>query len=307
MTVARGMAVTCTRREGISVPRQLSLGQLRAIRAFFTLTLVVGVAIMLYPTAQRAYWTYYFARQAEGYDQVIMQEPRETLDTMRLAAGLYNEAHDINVIGDPFSEELLGERAMGEYAALLDPMGNGIMGYLDIPRIEQRINVYHGTSSAVLERGVGHLQGTSLPIGGEGTHCVLVGHRGLAAAKLFTDLDQMAPGDSVYLRVLDETLAYEVEQVQVVLPTEIDSLAIVPGRDLLTLVTCTPYAVNTHRLLVTCHRVPYVETQGDADLIAWLVRARLALVVAGLVVCLVVAVMAVRHLARMRRRTGSAR
>ena len=150
------------------------------------------------------------------------------------------------------------EGEKGEYEAQLNVAGNGVMGYIEIPSIGCTLPIYHGTDEAVLQIAVGHMEGTSLPVGGEGSHCVLSGHRGLPSAKLFTDLDQVGEGDTFLLHVLDETLAYEVDQVKVVLPEEAGDLEAVRGEDYCTLVTCTPYGINTHRLLVRGSRTEYL-------------------------------------------------
>ncbi len=145
------------------------------------------------------------------------------------------------------------------YDTLLDPNGNGLMGSIEIPKLNLKLAIYHGLGTEALENGVGHVEGTSLPIGGEGTHAVLAGHRGLPSARLFTDLDQMQIGDTFLIHVLDQTLAYKVDQIKTVLPEETEDLAIVPGEDHVTLITCTPYGVNTHRLLVRGVRTEYTE------------------------------------------------
>jgi sortase A len=141
------------------------------------------------------------------------------------------------------------------YESLLDINGSGIMGYIEIPRINVVLPVYHGTDDSVLQTAVGHLEGTSLPVGGEGSHCVLSGHRGLPSAKLFTDLDKLANGDTFVLNVMDEVLTYEVDQIRIVLPSDLSELTIREGKDFCTLVTCTPYGINTHRLLVRGKRI----------------------------------------------------
>ena len=174
------------------------------------------------------------------------------------------------------------------------PLGNGMMGYLDIPKIGERISIYHGTDEPALTEGVGHIQGTSLPVGGESTHCVLSGHRGLAGAKIFTNLDQMELGDYIVLHILNHDLAYEVDQIEVCLPDEISLIDIVEGEDLLTLVTCTPYAVNTHRLLVRGHAVPFDESMVQMPQVAamrflgtggiWVLVATVACIVVLIVV-----------------------
>ena len=145
------------------------------------------------------------------------------------------------------------ERA--QYESLLNVSGNGIIGYIEIPSINCSLPIYHGTDEAILQIAVGHIEGTSLPVGGSGTHCVLSGHRGLPSARLFTDLDKMVIGDTFLMRVLDETLTYEVDQIRIVLPYELDDLEIEEGKDYCTLVTCTPYGINSHRLLVRGHRI----------------------------------------------------
>jgi len=155
---------------------------------------------------------------------------------------------------------MLTDEEWEEYEALLDVSGNGIIGYIEIPSIDCALPIYHGTDEAVLQIAIGHIAGTSLPVGGENTHCVLSGHRGLPSAKLFTNLDQLAEGDTFMLRVLDEILTYEVDQIRIVLPDELDELEIVEGEDYCTLVTCTPYGINTHRLLVRGHRIANIET-----------------------------------------------
>ena len=149
----------------------------------------------------------------------------------------------------------LTDEQKAAYESLLDVSGLGVMGYIEIPEIDCSLPIYHGTEESVLQVAVGHLEWSNLPVGGEGTHCVLSGHRGLPSAKLFTNLDKLAVGDTFLLRVLDEVLTYEVDQILIVEPEQVDALGIVPGEDYCTLVTCTPYGINTHRLLVRGHRV----------------------------------------------------
>ena len=156
---------------------------------------------------------------------------------------------------------MLSDRELEEYNSVLDVTGTGIMGYVDIPKINVSLPIYHGTDESVLQIAIGHLAGSSLPVGGEGSHCVISGHRGLPSARLFTDIDQLQEGDRFMLQVLGETLTYEVDQIRTVLPDELDDLQREEGQDYCTLVTCTPYGVNTHRLLVRGHRVP--NTEGD--------------------------------------------
>lgn len=165
---------------------------------------------------------------------------------------------------DAYSQEGL-QAASEDYDSQLNIAGNGIMGYVEIPKISVNLPIYHGTENDSLERGIGHLLGSSLPVGGESTHTILSGHSGMASQKMFTDLGQLAAGDVFYLHVLNETLAYQVVEINTVLPYDISLLGIVPGEDLCTLVTCTPYGVNTHRLLVCGSRIPYEEAGALAE------------------------------------------
>jgi sortase A len=157
----------------------------------------------------------------------------------------------------------LSEEEEQEYEQVLDPFGTGMMGHIEIPKIQVSLPIYHGTSDGVLQVGVGHLEGSSLPVGGEGTHAVLSGHRGLPSASLFTDLDKLEIGDHFIIQVLKETLTYEVDQIKVIEPEDLTKLTIEEGEDLCSLVTCTPYGINTHRLVVRGHRIPN-EEDGEA-------------------------------------------
>ena len=228
--------------------------------------LLVGVGIMLIPFAQRVKFSIESVTAADEYQAAVdeldeaMVEAQWILAQEYNRARAYNRSHGTNTIIDPFRDDIVTMEVNAEYWSLVNPLGNGMMGYIDIPKIGERLPIYHGTDNDVLAMGVGHLQGTSLPVGGASTHCVLSGHRGLAEAKIFTDLDQMEVGDVVSLHVLNHDMSYEVDKIDVCLPEEISLIDIVAGEDLLTLVTCTPYAVNTHRLLVRGHAVPYVET-----------------------------------------------
>ena len=173
---------------------------------------------------------------------------------------LWAEAQEYNEkLAKQDSIFMLPEAQKKEYTKLLDISGTGIMGYIEIPSIRCSLPIYHGTEESALQIAVGHLEWSSLPVGGESTHCVLSGHRGLPSAKLFTNLDQLKEGDVFLLRVLDEVLTYEVDQILIVEPQETDSLTIEEGKDLCTLVTCTPYGINTHRLLVRGHRIENLE------------------------------------------------
>lgn len=196
---------------------------------------------------------YGYQQETEGLNDIELEEALEK-------ARSYNawlNSQEV-VLTDPFDPEALADlQGKQEYEKLLNLSGSGIMGYVDIPEINVYLPVYHGTSQDVLEKGVGHLENTSLPVGGENTHCVLSAHTGLSDKKLFTDLVLLEEGSSFYLHVLDQTLAYEVDQILTVKPEETSALRIVQGQDLVTLITCTPYGVNSHRLLVRGHRIPY--------------------------------------------------
>lgn len=266
----------------------------RIKRGLLFALLGVGLAIMFYPAINRLVFLYKSVHAANAYDQAIMSIPDDSLEMEWRMARAYNEArrynlfHDENKIIDPFNDDAETRALNEEYAHLLNPLGNSVMGYIDIPKINQRLNIFHGTDENALLQGVGHVQGTSLPVGGPGSHCVLSAHRGLPVAKLFTDLDQLEPGDEFYLHVLNHDLAYEVDDIQVVLPGDIGALEIVPGEDLVTLLTCTPYAVNTHRLLVRGHSIPYVPKESlVTQVMSWLTPMRMALIAAALVLLLV--------------------
>jgi sortase A len=195
-------------------------------------------------------------RLIDNYTTKVAELQEEEKSEARSAAEAYN-----NTLAGISDDASLDEDT---YNALLNVDGSGIMGYLEVPKIDVRLAIYHGTGEDALENGVGHLENTSLPVGGSSTHCVLSGHRGLPSAKLFTDLDKLENGDLFYIYILGETLAYEVDQVLVVEPSQVDALKITPGQDYVTLLTCTPYGVNSHRLLVRGHRTEVVnETPED--------------------------------------------
>lgn len=264
----------------------------------------VGFLVMMYPVISDL-WN---QARTNGLVTVYKEETAKLgssrLDEIYKEAQAYNEAHTVNSPIDIFS----GDPEVGaEYMSLLNPTGNGIMGYIEIPKINQRIVIYHGTSEEVLDKGCGHIAGTSLPVGGKGSHSVIAAHRGLPTAKLFTDLDQMKKGDQFYLFILDRTLAYEVDQIKVVEPDDLDELQIVEGKDYVTLYTCTPYSVNTHRMLVRGHRVKYIpeknatQTTGEKIIHSWLLKLILALATIALIY------LVERRLAGSRNKTESKR
>ncbi len=218
------------------------------------LLFVIGFLVMAYPAVSDL-WNQMRTRTLVStyQDETDYMKDEEMNEEIRKAKE-YNAGHTSNIPADAFG----GSASVSdEYSSILNPLGNGIMGYIEIPKINQRLVIYHGTSDAVLEKGCGHIAGTSLPVGGKSTHAVIAAHRGLPSAKLFTNLDKLKKGDKFYIFILNRTLAYEVDQVKVVKPDCLDELQIVDGKDYVTLFTCTPYSVNTHRLLVRGHRVKY--------------------------------------------------
>ena len=221
---------------------------------------LAGFALLAYPFVANE-WNSYRQKQLmkEYKAQVGALEEEGTVDyaAERARAQAYNEALLPSVLPDSFAVAAAEKEPDPEYMACLDLAGDGIMGSVEIPRIGIRLPVFHTTAEEILEQGAGHLEGSSLPVGGEGTHAVISAHRGLPSAALFTDLDKLEEGDHFLLHVLDETLCYEVDRILVVEPEETDGLAVEEGKDLVTLLTCTPYGVNTQRLLVRGHRVPY--------------------------------------------------
>lgn len=223
------------------------------------LALFAGLSLLLYPTVSD-YWNSLHASQAVAdYAENVRNLEAEKYEQVLQDARNYNQ-----MLPYKHTTFALSEEDKGAYDTLLDISGTGVMGYIEIPTINISLPVYHGTEDAVLQIAVGHLEWSSLPVGGEDTHCVLSGHRGLPSAKLFTNLDKLVVGDKFVMRVLDEVLTYEVDQILIVEPTDVSTLMIEAGKDLCTLVTCTPYGINSHRLLVRGHRI---ENQEEAQAI----------------------------------------
>lgn len=236
---------------------------------------VLGLFLFLYPVLSNAQYDAQQKADAEAYDRAMAQladsssddGSTNTLEDMLAEAQAYNASLLTSGIylTDPFDEAELADPTQEPYADLVNTDGGGLMGYIDIPKIDVNLPIYHGTTAEVLAGGVGHLQPTSLPVGGTGTHSVLSAHTGVAGRKLFTDLDQLTEGDTFYIHVLGQVLAYRVESIKVVLPDDVSSLSIDPTADKVTLVTCTPYGVNDHRLLVTGVRTAYNEEEADVS------------------------------------------
>lgn len=219
------------------------------------LVFLIGLLIMLYPFISNFRNRMRTENLIGVYNGDVDKTSQQKLAEAYRKARTYNRNHTANTIVDIFNQD---SPVRDEYMSLLNLSGNGMMGYIEIPEIHQRLAIYHGTGDEALQKGCGHIAGTSLPVGGKSTHSVLAAHRGLPSAKLFTDIDRLKEGDEFYVFVLNHTLAYKVDQIKTVKPDNLDDLQIVKGKDYVTLFTCTPYAVNTHRLLVRGHRVPYV-------------------------------------------------
>lgn len=226
--------------------------------ALFAAGFVVSLAVFLYPTISNAWNQHLVAGLVSNYDESMGQFDSSNLDEIWEKAELYNEH-----LNNAPKLEKLGL----VYEEMLDPLGDGIMGYLDIPKIRVTLPIRHGLSEGVLVNAVGHMESTALPIGGEGTRCVLAGHTGLASARLLSNLDQLRAGDIFQLKIMNRTLYYQVAETLIVLPEEVEYIRPLPGEDLVTLITCTPYGINSHRLLVTGRRMEEDEV-GRAEFLA---------------------------------------
>lgn len=213
-------------------------------------TFVAGLSLLLYPTVSNYWNTLHASRAVATYVDAVQNMGEDKRREMLQKAIEYNKS-----LTSDNQRLTISSARRQEYESILDVDGNGMIGYIEIPNVNITLPVYHGTNDDVLQIAVGHLDWTSLPVGGTSTHCVLSGHRGLPSAKLFTNLDQVKEGDTFVIRVLDEVLTYEVDQIRIVEPAAVDDLMIENGKDYCTLVTCTPYGVNSHRLLVRGHRV----------------------------------------------------
>ena len=224
---------------------------------------IAGLSLLLYPTVSNYWNSFTQSKTIASYVENVADLDKDRYDSIMNDAAVYNAS-----LKNRYNSYVLSEQQKKEYVSLLNVSGDGVMGYVDIPNIKVTLPIYHGTSEDVLQTTVGHLEWTSLPVGGVDTHCVISGHRGLPSAKLFTDLDMLVEGDVFMLRVLDEVLTYEIDRIRIVEPTETNDLKIVPGEDLCTLVTCTPYGVNSHRMLVRGHRIENIEESKTARVVS---------------------------------------
>lgn len=265
----------------------------RLMTLLIVVVFVAGLSFLLYPTVSNLWNQAHQSRAIATYTEQVEKLDDSSNKEMLKVARKYNK--ELLKKADHWK---LSKKDKKKYESLLDVSGTGIMGYIEIPKIDCSLPVYHGTDEGALQIAIGHLEGSSLPVGGKSSHCVLSGHRGLPSARLFTDLDQMEEGDTFILNILGHKLAYEVDQIKVVLPEEMSDLEIQEGKDLCTLVTCTPYGINTHRLLVRGHRVKYVETkvqeQKEVSKSKTDIRPVIAGAVAGVVVLFII-IFAVRR------------
>lgn len=268
---------------------------------FTTVLLVVllfaGLSLLLYPTVSDYWNSFHQTRAIAGYAEEVSQLDQADYQE------LWGAARDYNRRLSGRGSYALSQQEQDEYETLLDISGLGIMGYVEIPSIRCTLPIYHGTDESALQIAVGHIEWSSLPVGGEGSHCVLSGHRGLPSAKLFTDLDQLREGDLFMLRVLDEVLTYEVDRISIVEPQELEQLQVEEGEDLCTLVTCTPYGINTHRLLVRGHRVETPDSAQTVRVTADAVQIE-PLLVAPLVALPMLLILLILLLLPKRRRSG---
>ncbi len=226
----------------------------RASVILYIILLMVGTGLLLYPTLSNYYNTFHQSKAITQYAEITKELSAEEIEALTKDAKEYNKA----LITDNTRWKMTDEERK-VYNNILDISGTGVMGYIEIPKVNISLPIYHGTSNEILQIAVGHVEGSSFPIGGTGTHAVLSGHRGLPSAKLFTDLDKMEEGDCFYIKVLNDVLTYQIDQILIVEPNNMDSLEIDPTQDYCTLVTCTPYGVNSHRMLIRGKRIETIE------------------------------------------------
>ena len=226
-----------------------------------TAGMITGLMLLLYPSVANYWNSFHQAKRIMEYNDVVSSMSHEDYKKIIDDAREYNSR-----LAETGIQWTLTDAQKAEYNRQLKIEGTDAMGYISIPKIHIRLPLMHGTDEKVLQTSIGHLEATSLPVGGKGTHCIISGHRGLPSARLFTDIDKLKEGDTWTITVLNETITYECDQVRIVLPDDLSDLRIEEGKDLCTLVTCTPYGINTHRLLVRGHRVP--NANGSADITA---------------------------------------
>lgn len=264
---------------------------------------VIGAGIFLYPAISNYITSIGHDQVIHSYAAKVSDATQEQIDAMWNEAIIYND----NLAGDPLHDPFVagsGYVIPDNYEEVLNPNGDGVMAYIEIPKIDVYLPIYHGTSEEVLAKGAGHIEATSLPIGGINRHSVISAHRGLPSSLLFTRLDELEKGDIFNIHVLNEIHSYEVDQIEVILPEELSSLSAEPDKDLVTLLTCTPYGVNTHRLLVRGHRVDYVPEkeveQEDSMIPEWLQEYLLSVLI-GFILVLIICIIIVLRVKRKRK------
>ena len=233
----------------------------------FPILFLAGLSLLLYPLVSNEWNNYRQSKLISTYDAAVAEKTATgAIDyTMEKKQALgYNEALKPYILPDSFANARREGGADETYMSCLNLTGDGMMGYVEVPKINIKLPIFHTTEEEVLQTAAGHLEGSSLPVGGEGSHAVISAHRGLPSAALFTDLDRLSEGDCFLLYILDDVLCYKVDQISVVKPEDTTALAAEDGKDLVTLLTCTPYGVNSHRLLVRGYRVPYEEIEDEA-------------------------------------------
>ena len=231
------------------------------VNLILCLIILIGIGLLSYPSVADWWNSIHQTRAIASYATAVSRLDTEEFDRMFEKAEEYNRK-----LADTGIKWSMTEGEIQEYNSILDIAESGIMGYIDIPKIRQTLPIYHGTDDAVLQVAIGHLAGTSFPVGGESTHCVVSGHRGLPSARLFSDLDKLVVGDIWTMTILNRTVTYEVDRIRIVEPEDLTELQITEGNDYCTLLTCTPYGINSHRLLVRGHRIPNLD--GDANVMA---------------------------------------
>lgn len=233
------------------------------INRIVNIIILVGVLVVTYPFVSQMYYRYVSSQNIHNFDSDVKNiEPEEVKRRIALASGYNDSLHSSN-FSDPYKKENL-EKGRMEYARMLEVHEK--IGHISIPKINEDLPIYAGTSESVLQKGVGHMEGTSLPIGGKGTHSVLTAHSGIPNNRLFTDLNKVKKGDKFFITNIKQTLAYKVDNIRVVEPSNFSELVITEGKDYVTLLTCTPYMINTHRLLVRGHRIPYIEAEKKKEI-----------------------------------------
>ena len=230
---------------------------------FIVLFFLLGLSLVLYPSVSDYWNSFHQSKAIQSYAENVVSMDESVYEKILQDAVEYNE--HLAKYGQSW---ILTDEQLTDYNNQLNVVGNGLMSYVEIPKINCTLPIYHGTGDAVLQIAIGHIEGSSLPVGGESTHCVLSGHRGLPSAKLFSELDQLAEGDTFMIRTLNEIYTYEVDQIRIVLPNELNNVVIEEGKDYCTLVTCTPYGINTHRILVRGFRVDNTIDSFDIKVVA---------------------------------------